>query len=135
MKHLRWLALAIPVLAWFALPSAESAQRRRLYAPIILESEPTLTPVGTATPTATSSPTATTVVIPPSPTATNSPTPTMTTEPTDDGPACDPAYPTVCIPSPPPDLNCADIEFRRFQVLAPDPHGFDTDGDGVGCES
>ena len=48
---------------------------------------------------------------------------------------CDPAYPTVCIPSPPPDLNCKDIRFRRFTVLPPDPHHFDADGDGIGCES
>lgn len=48
---------------------------------------------------------------------------------------CDPAYPTVCIPPPPPDLDCKDITFRRFQVLPPDPHHFDRDGDGVGCES
>lgn len=47
---------------------------------------------------------------------------------------CDPAYPDVCIPSPPPDLNCADISFRNFRVLPPDPHHFDGDGDGIGCE-
>jgi micrococcal nuclease len=47
---------------------------------------------------------------------------------------CDPSYPTVCIPPPPPDLNCADITFRRFQVLPPDPHSFDGNRDGVGCE-
>ena len=47
---------------------------------------------------------------------------------------CDPAYPTVCIPPPPPDLNCGDIEFRRFHVMPPDPHKFDGDRDGVGCE-
>lgn len=47
---------------------------------------------------------------------------------------CDPAYPTVCIPPYPPDLNCGDIEHRRFQVLPPDPHNFDGDFDGVGCE-
>ncbi len=47
---------------------------------------------------------------------------------------CDPAYPGVCIPPPPPDLDCGDITFRRFQVLAPDPHRFDGDHDGVGCE-
>ena len=49
--------------------------------------------------------------------------------------ACDPSYPGVCIPPAPPDLDCGDISFRRFQVLSPDPHGFDRDGDGVGCES
>ena len=48
---------------------------------------------------------------------------------------CDPSYPDVCIPSPPPDLDCSDIPYRRFQVRPPDPHRFDGDGDGVGCES
>jgi hypothetical protein len=48
---------------------------------------------------------------------------------------CDPAYPTVCIPPPPPDLDCADIAFRRFIVLAPDPHRFDGDHNGIGCEN
>lgn len=47
---------------------------------------------------------------------------------------CDPAYPTVCIPPYPPDLNCKDIPHRRFTVLQPDPHNFDGDFDGVGCE-
>jgi micrococcal nuclease len=50
-------------------------------------------------------------------------------------PACDLSYPGVCIPPAPPDLDCGDIQYRRFQVLPPDPHGFDRDGDGVGCES
>lgn len=48
---------------------------------------------------------------------------------------CDSSYPTVCIPPYPPDLDCGDITYRRFQVLAPDPHGFDGDHDGVGCEN
>lgn len=48
---------------------------------------------------------------------------------------CDPSYPDVCIPPYPPDLNCGDIPFRRFRVIGPDPHGFDRDRDGVGCES
>lgn len=48
---------------------------------------------------------------------------------------CDPAYPTVCIPPGPPDLDCGEISYRRFTVLAPDPHNFDADHDGVGCES
>lgn len=50
-------------------------------------------------------------------------------------PACDPSYPTVCIPPPPPDLDCGDISFRNFAVRGSDPHGFDREGDGVGCES
>lgn len=48
---------------------------------------------------------------------------------------CDPSYPDVCIPPPPPDLNCGDIAHRRFRVIGNDPHGFDRDGDGLGCES
>jgi hypothetical protein len=48
---------------------------------------------------------------------------------------CDPSYPTVCIPPPPPDLNCPDIPYRNFVVRPPDPHGFDGNDDGVGCES
>jgi len=49
---------------------------------------------------------------------------------------CDPSYPDVCIPSPPPDLDCGQISDRRFRVLPPDPHGFDgSDDDGLGCES
>lgn len=48
---------------------------------------------------------------------------------------CDPAYPTVCIPAPPPDLDCGDIPYRNFRVLPPDPHRFDADHDGIGCET
>ena len=47
---------------------------------------------------------------------------------------CSQAYPTVCIPPPPPDLDCADIQYKRFKVLPPDPHRFDADRDGIGCE-
>jgi micrococcal nuclease len=48
---------------------------------------------------------------------------------------CDPSYPEVCIPPSPPDLDCADINFRNFKVLPPDPHHFDMNQDGLGCES
>ncbi|MBD2115169.1 MULTISPECIES: hypothetical protein [Cyanophyceae] len=48
---------------------------------------------------------------------------------------CDPAYPDVCIPSPPPDLDCGDITHRNFTVTGDDPHGFDGDSDGMGCEA
>jgi hypothetical protein len=48
---------------------------------------------------------------------------------------CDPSYPTVCIPPPPPDLDCGDISFTNFTVVGNDPHGFDGDNDGVGCET
>jgi len=48
---------------------------------------------------------------------------------------CHPSYPTLCIPYPPPDLDCSDISDRNFQVLSPDPHRFDGDKNGIGCES
>jgi micrococcal nuclease len=48
---------------------------------------------------------------------------------------CDPSYPDVCIAPPPPDLNCSDVPYKRFRVVGDDPHGFDRDHDGVGCES
>ncbi len=50
------------------------------------------------------------------------------------GGSCDPSYPTVCLPPPPPDLDCGDIPHKRFRVRPPDPHGFDGEGDGLGCE-
>lgn len=62
----------------------------------------------------------------PAPTPSPTPTPSAT---------CDPAYPDVCIPPPPPDLDCGDIPDRNFRVLPPDPHRFDQDGNGWGCES
>jgi protocatechuate 3,4-dioxygenase beta subunit len=49
-------------------------------------------------------------------------------------PECDPSYPTACIPAPPPDLDCADIVESNFTVMGSDPHHFDSDGDGIGCD-
>jgi hypothetical protein len=43
--------------------------------------------------------------------------------------------PDVCIPPYPPDLNCPDIPYKNFEVTGTDPHGFDRDNDGLGCES
>lgn len=71
----------------------------------------------------------------PTPAPTVAPTPTPPPAPPPPAGNCDASYPTVCIPPPPPDLDCGDISFRRFQVLPPDPHGFDGNHDGVGCES
>jgi micrococcal nuclease len=48
---------------------------------------------------------------------------------------CDPSYQGVCIPPYPPDLSCGDISDKGFAVQGSDPHGFDGDGDGIGCES
>ena len=74
------------------------------------------------------------------PTASTSSTTTSTTTtvaPTTTvaGSNCHSSYPDVCIPPPPPDLNCGDIPYKRFRVVGSDPHGFDGDNDGVGCES
>ncbi|HEU4447610.1 MAG TPA: hypothetical protein VFR94_23250, partial [Nitrososphaeraceae archaeon] len=59
-----------------------------------------------------------------------SPSPTIPEEP-----VCDPSYPDVCIPPPPPDLGCDDITARDFEVVGSDPHGLDGDNDGIACES
>ena len=44
------------------------------------------------------------------------------------------SYPDFCIAPYPPDLNCSDIPHKNFKVNQPDPHGFDGNKDGVGCE-
>jgi hypothetical protein len=81
-----------------------------------------------ATTTTTSAPTTTTTAPPP-------PTP----PPVPAAGNCAPSYPDVCIPPPPPDLDCKDVSYRRFLVIynvpSPDPHRFDGDHDGVGCET
>lgn len=48
---------------------------------------------------------------------------------------CHPSYPGVCIPPPPPDLDCPDVPHNNFAVVGSDPHRFDADGDGIGCEA
>lgn len=48
--------------------------------------------------------------------------------------ACDPSYPDFCIPPLPAHLTCQDISAHNFTALQPDPHGFDRDHDGIGCE-
>ncbi len=55
---------------------------------------------------------------------------------------CDPSYPDVCIPVGADDYDCLGgtgdgpnyIE-GPLQVLPPDPHGLDPDGDGTACEA
>lgn len=39
------------------------------------------------------------------------------------------------VPPPPPDRDCSEIDATDFQVRPGDPHRFDRDGDGIGCES
>ena len=93
-----------------------------VYLPLVQKAVPMVAP--TVEPTATTAPTATEEP------SSVLPTPTRTT-----GPNCHPSYPTVCIPPPPPDLDCGDIPHRRFPVRPPDPHRLDGDSDGIGCES
>ena len=65
------------------------------------------------------------------------PTPKPTRKPDNNNPPqndCDPSYPTLCLRSS-PDLDCGEISARQFPVRGRDPHGFDGDGDGIGCES
>jgi micrococcal nuclease len=52
---------------------------------------------------------------------------------------CEPSYPDFCIALGSADLDCPEIQWRRFTVRwdvpNPDPHRFDGDADGIGCES
>jgi micrococcal nuclease len=90
----------------------------------------------TSTSTTTTTPTTTTTTTSSS-TATTSTTSSNTTTTTP--PNCAPSYPDVCIPPPPPDLDCSQIPYRNFRVIytvpQPDPHNFEGDRDGIGCES
>ncbi|WP_026370365.1 thermonuclease family protein [Kallotenue papyrolyticum] len=70
----------------------------------------------------------------PTPVAGAGPIPIPSPPSSPSGSRCHPSYPDVCIPPPPPDLDCGELPFRRFRVLPPDPHRLDSDRDGVGCE-
>ena len=49
---------------------------------------------------------------------------------------CDPSYPDVCIPPPLPDLRLwGHRGSASFRVRGADPHNFDGDHNGYGCES
>jgi hypothetical protein len=61
------------------------------------------------------------------------PEPTNNNEPAPSD--CHPSYPDICIPPPPPDLDCRDVPDTYFTVLPPDPHRFDRDKNGLGCET
>ena len=61
----------------------------------------------------------------------------LSASPTSAQTSCDTSYPDFCIA---PawevgDLDCVDIGVGWFTVYQPDPHGFDADFDGYGCES
>lgn len=77
------------------------------------------------------------------PTPTQSATPAATGTPATSGENCDPNYVNLCLPPPPPDLDCGDVRaMLRAQGLTvvellpggSDPHRLDGDGDGRGCE-
>ncbi|KKR49645.1 MAG: WD40 domain protein beta Propeller [Candidatus Curtissbacteria bacterium GW2011_GWA1_40_16] len=70
----------------------------------------------------------------PAKTVVSSPSPTTQPNSSSARSGCDSSYPTVCIAPPPPDLDCKDVSYKRFKVLPPDPHNFDGNHDGVGCE-
>lgn len=119
-----------PTIAPIALPTATVF----FIAPVVPVAPP---PDPLPAPTAVVEPVPPTEV-PPLPTAPPLEAPTEPPPPVPPPPPsgnCDPSYPTVCIPPAPPDLDCGQIGFRRFTVLAPDPHGFDGDFDGIGCEA
>ena len=55
--------------------------------------------------------------------------------PTPGDEVCDPSYPQLCIPHDAEDLDCHEMGVAGFEVLAPDRHALDDDGDGLGCEA
>jgi hypothetical protein len=136
------LASAILVLGIFALAACTTEKT------IVVVATPTLVVDVAATPAPPEAAPTTPPQPPPIPSATSIPPPPVQPPPqplvpqpaVEQQPAVDPragcvaAYPDVCIPQG-PDLDCGEIAFRRFTVLAPDPMNFDADGDGVGCES
>ena len=61
-------------------------------------------------------------------------TTTVVSSSSSSGSECDPSYPQLCIPPPPPKLTCDDISARKFTVEKPDPHNLDRDANGIGCE-
>ena len=94
-------------------------------------------PENSPTPSASPSPSPTSTPSPsPSPAKTviSSPSPTTQSNSSSARSGCDLSYPTVCIAPPPPDLDCKDVSYKGFKVLPPDPHNFDGNHDGVGCE-
>ncbi len=86
------------------------------------------------------------IPVPVEPTPAPAPPPVATEPPSNPQPAppeepappppnggCDPNY-TGCVPLVSYDLDCPDIGFS-VQVIGSDHHGFDREGDGLGCES
>lgn len=97
----------------------------------------TITTAEPATATTTAKATATTTARPTTTTTRRTTTTTRpmtaTTTPARSG-NCDPSYPDICIPAGSADLDCPEIPYRNFRVVGSDPHRFDADHDGIGCE-
>jgi micrococcal nuclease len=119
-----------------AAEAAARSARLGLWSACVAPPTTSTTTTATTTTTTSSSTTTTTTT-----TSTATTTTSTTTTPTTTAPPanCAPSYPTVCIPPPPPDLDCGDIPYRNFTVIYtvpdPDPHRFDGDHDGIGCET
>ena len=141
-----WVPATTPSPTPKSMPARRATHTITHPSAIAVSAMQTTGPLQTSTFPATSSPTETAAATPTQPpTATWTPFPTLTILPSntaiipvsggETARSCDPSYPGVCIPPAPPDLDCNDVPYRRFQVLPPDPHNFDRDGDGIGCES
>ena len=135
MRHVVIILLAVVAIALVAAfdlvqAATDCAAHPCAYMPLIRAGvEPagasTSTPFGPPPPPSTNTPT---------PIGASTRTPTSSPIPTRDPALCAAEYPTVCIPPPPPDLDCTEISYTNFIVLQPDRHGFDRDGNGIGCE-
>ena len=48
---------------------------------------------------------------------------------------CDPSYPSICIERDSLFMSCMLLPVGNFLVIGDDPYNFDSDDDGIGCES
>lgn len=48
--------------------------------------------------------------------------------------ACDPSYPTICVPQDAEPMTCKEIPSNPFPALRPDAYSFDPDDNGLGCD-
>ena len=125
--------LALLILAGSLGGDQESATREPVAIEDVLPRATTTRPPTTAelTTTTTAPPTATTpATVPPVTQGFRSAPPPSNN--------CHESYPDFCIPPAPPDLDCGSAEIggrKDFTVHSPDPHGFDGNHDGVGCQS
>ena len=48
--------------------------------------------------------------------------------------ACDPSYPTICVPQDAEPMTCKEIPSNLFPTLRPDAYSFNPDDNGLGCD-